>query len=132
MILVLDYGMGASLLLYLTAWFLIQSKTPARIKWHKVCALSGTLITTGIGLALIIGVNFMHGGDRSAVGIAPAVSEGWILAHRILATAVFVLMWYQTWLGMVKKIAPHRRLAAYFIVGYALVFISGLMFFQAA
>lgn len=131
MVELLRYGLGLAVIAFSLAAYLAGT---GHLRAHRFWASLATILTVGVGLALIVFVNIVHGADRESAGIiSPDWVSGWmILAHRLVAGLVFVVMLLQAWWGWRGRLHRHRKTGVPFLIAYWWVYISGWFFFVPA
>ena len=128
MLILLRYGLGFACGLFIFGYFLgLAKKQPL----HKVVNAIATVLTVLIGASLIVSVQLVSAGDAALMGIQPAswASKVMTISHRVLATFVFILMLSMSIAGIRKRIQFHAKFALTFLIGYIVVYVSGLFLF---
>ena len=90
-----------------------------------------TVLTVLIGASLIVSVQFVSAGNAALIDIKPSpwASKMMTISHRVLATLVFILMLSMSITGIRKRIQFHAKFALTFLIGYIIVYVSGLFLF---
>lgn len=128
MLILLRYGLGLACGLFIFGYFLgLSKKQPL----HKVVNAIATVLTVFIGVSLIVSVQLVSAGDAALMGIKPSpwASKVMTISHRVLATLVFILMLSMSVTGIRKRIQFHEKFALTFLIGYIIVYVSGLFLF---
>lgn len=117
----LVWGMGASLACFYAAFFYRWRNN----RLHRLLAVCGIALNLSSSVYLLYTVRLL------GVAMPSHFSADVILAHRIFATVMAVLMLAMAGTGAKGRLALHRKLSRVFLPGYTLTYISGLVIFHA-
>ncbi len=112
--------MGISLVLFFGAFALRKRNLNA----HRGLALAGVAFNLVSSVYLIWAVRI------AGVEMPSAYSVGVVTAHRAFATSIAVLMLVMVYTGARRMRKLHIALHRYFLAGYTLTYISGLVIFH--
>jgi uncharacterized membrane protein YozB (DUF420 family) len=118
--------MTVALLFYLAGFY--YRRRDLRI--HRILMSLGIFSTVAAAVALLVAVRLIHDGDRVAAGFVSAVDEWIVVAHRVVASVTFVLMFVMLGTGIGRRRAIHVATARWFLPLYVIVYISGLLIFK--
>lgn len=111
--------MGASLAFFLAA-YLARKKTAM----HMKLAIIAVILNLLSSIYLLYAVRYLGVEMPAHFGLEV------VTTHRIFATAMAILMLVMLATGLKRVRATHIRLHRFFLPGYALTYISGLVIFH--
>ncbi|KAG0228061.1 hypothetical protein BGW41_003566 [Actinomortierella wolfii] len=89
----------------------ISTSTPGRGQTHKYVGVTILALVVGqLGLGLVV-IYSLERIEYASRGVAMIVK--WM--HRVLGSSLFILAWYNIYLGMVAYPSPRRWIIAYFV-----------------
>ncbi len=112
--------MGISLMLFYGA-FAMRKRN---LKAHRGLAMAGVVFNLVSSVYLIWAVRI------AGVEMPSPYSVTVVTAHRAFATSIAVLMLVMVYTGIKRKRKLHVALHRYFLAGYTLTYISGLVIFH--
>lgn len=112
--------MGLSLFTFCVGY--LFRKKNSRV--HGLLGLTGVLLNL---FGAIVLVYFVYAEGYQLQNRLPAIF-GYM--HRILAVIVTGLMFYMAYTGITKQKAKHVRVHKWFLLGYFIVYFSGMIVFQ--
>ncbi len=116
----LVWGMGISLALFFSAYALRKSNR----NLHKLFAMGGVVFNLVSSVYLIYAVRI------AGIEMASQFSFAVITAHRLFATLIALLMLVMVYTGIKRQRRLHIALHRFFLAGYTLTYISGLVIFH--
>jgi hypothetical protein len=112
--------MGASLLCFLWAY----SVRKINLTQHRLLAITGVILNLASSVYLIYCVRYL--GLEMPTNFSLPV----ITTHRLFATAMALLMLAMLFTGLRRMRSLHIKIHRYFLPGYTLTYISGLVLFH--
>ena len=121
LILTIQIVMGLSVFCFWDAYFIRKKSNMA----HRALAIIGVLSNLFGAVYLVYHVHF------EKISIVSAYPETLVIIHRVVAALVTVLMVLMAYTGITRKREIHIRLHMIFLISYSIIYISGLILFQA-
>lgn len=112
--------MGISLVLFFAAFVLRKTN----LTLHRMLATGGVVFNLASSVYLIWAVRV------AGIEMPSQYSFGLITAHRVFATLIALLMLVMVYTGMKRMRHLHIALHRYFLAGYTLTYVSGLVIFH--
>ena len=116
----LVWGMGISLVLFFGA-FALRKKS---LSWHRTLAMGGVVFNLVSSIYLIWAVRI------AGIEMPSSYSLTVITAHRLFATLIALVMLVMVYTGIRRLRRVHIALHRFFLAGYTLTYISGLVIFH--
>jgi len=111
--------MGLSLLCFLAAYAVRRANN----RLHRAFALAGILLNILSSVYLVYAVRIF------GIEMPARFAEAIVVAHRIFSAAIEILMLAMLYSGLKRQRQRHIMLHYFFLPGYTLSYISGLVIF---
>lgn len=113
--------MGASLFCFYAAYFYRQRNNLR----HRQLALLGVVMNVASSFYLLYAVRLV------GIEMPSEYSVAVITGHRIFATLMALAMLMMAMSGIRRHVDFHRRLSWFFLPGYTLTYVSGMVIFHS-
>ena len=113
--------MGISVLFFWLAYF-VRKKNK---KLHVWMAASGVLSNLAGAVYLVVQVHYF------GLSLYSPYSGILTVSHRIFATVITLMMFFMAFTGISGRKNLHVNVHKYFLIGYTITYISGIILFRA-